>query len=341
MIGLAFLGLIAAASAGFLMLSLKASPAGAEAAPTLERETILVAARDLSSKTILGLKDIKLVEVPRDSGSSGVLRDPTQAVGRLLVSPLLAGQQVTNAVFAVSGTGLHLASAIEEGMRAVSVNLTDSMGIENLLSPGCMVDVLAGVDFAEPIDSALTTTILERVLVLGIGGRTIVNAETESFNESGRRRPSVTLLMRPEEAEIVKLASELGRISFTLRNPMEGVDAGLARSESRISELSPALSTLAMHLNEVREKRQQMEDLAMERDFEAAQFALEKNRLEFELTRKEYARKMEADEVLKTSQNSIGTASSEWTVKVIRGLETLSVVFDTDTMHYLKGASAR
>ncbi len=136
--------------------------------------------------------------------------DVRETVGRIAES--FAPKKVVNLVSAPG-----LAPRIPEGMRAVTVQMDEVIGVAGFLSPGSRVDVLATMEVPQRDGPPRTVskTILQNVTVLTIGERT----ET---SDGGERKVSiVTLLVSPEEAEGLTLGSTKGAIRLALRNDQD------------------------------------------------------------------------------------------------------------------------
>src|SRR5580693_6491823 len=90
-----------------------------------------------------------------------------------------------------------------------------------MIQPRAHVDVL----FTRPgsMSEAVTTTILEDVIVLAMG-RTTEVANSSATAVSTTPRPTTqaaTLLVTPEQARKLELAKNQGKISLALRNPLD------------------------------------------------------------------------------------------------------------------------
>jgi pilus assembly protein CpaB len=249
-VGLMALGTVAATGTAVLVASLQAGSAGE--GPATRDVNVLVAARDLSPMAVLGQSDVVTRTVGDGVAPPDTFRDPLQVVGKVLTTPLQAGQPFTQGSFASDGSASRLAAALPPGRRAVTINLSDPLGSEYLLYPGCLVDVLATMRFAQDGgEQPVTVTLLQGVSVLAVGDRTIVSPEpaTPEPVQAPRdgARPAVTLLLDGRQAEALKLAMEEGRVSLVLRNPADvahqaagGTDmAALSTGLSRAAEPAP------------------------------------------------------------------------------------------------------
>jgi pilus assembly protein CpaB len=120
---------------------------------------------------------------------------------------------------AAAGTGAGLTAKIPSGMRAISVRSDDIVGVAGFLLPGTHVDVLMTYhSTASP--EPQTLTVLQDVVVLAAGQQTHPEPDGKPISVN-----VVTLLLKPEDAEKVVLATNLGVIYFVLRNGADGEQA--------------------------------------------------------------------------------------------------------------------
>jgi pilus assembly protein CpaB len=97
-------------------------------------------------------------------------------------------------------------------MRAVSVRVNDVVGVAGFVLPGMRVDVL--VTGRPPnFNGTITSTVLQNIIVLSAGQVLQPESRGQAINT-----PVVTLLVTPEQAEILTLAGNEGRIQLVLRN---------------------------------------------------------------------------------------------------------------------------
>ena len=253
-LGLLSLGLLAAVCAAMLVTSFSVEGPGqryvqaAAEAPRASETTVLVAARPLAALTVLEAGALSARNVPLTEVPVGAVASEASAIGKVLLRSLEQGEVITSALFAGSGSGVHVASALQEGKRAVSVTLSDNMGLEGLLYPGSVVDVLASMSVREPSESEprpVSMTLLQGVFVLAVGEETVVS-DGEGGSASGTplrqgRRPGVTLLVDAKQAELLKLAMQEGSVSLVLRNPTD--DGVVASRGTPLDELSPIIES--------------------------------------------------------------------------------------------------
>ena len=242
-VGLIGLGTVAASGAAVLVASIQGGSGPGDQAP---REVhVLVATRDLGPMSVLSQEDVVTRSLTGGVAPAESFQDPLQVIGKVLTSSLKAGAPFTAKSFVNDGSAARLAAALPEGRRAVTINLSDPLGSEYLLYPGCLVDVLATMRFMlGQVEQPVTVTLLQGVSVLAVGSRTIVSvapevAEPVQAPRDGNR-PAVTLLLDGRQAEALKLAMEEGRVSLVLRNPTDVARQAAAGTD--LASLSTGLS---------------------------------------------------------------------------------------------------
>ncbi len=214
----------AAALTWFLYLSTKA--------PRVEKTVaVWAAAHDMPAGTLLRKGDLKTVRFPEPDVPSQAILDETLALDRPLLYPVSANEPVmASKVAGVKGVE-GLPATIEIGMRAIAVPVTDASGVAGLIQPRAHVDVL--FTRAGPMSEALTTTILKDVVVLAIGrttetvsSATAAGAAAAAQSATRPSAQSATLLVDPEQAQMIELAKNLGKLSLALRNPLDRTVGG-------------------------------------------------------------------------------------------------------------------
>jgi pilus assembly protein CpaB len=137
-----------------------------------------------------------------------------QVVDRTPMSNILAGEPILDRRLAPPGSGVGLATKVPEGLRALSVRVDDVIGVAGFVLPEARVDLLiTGLPPTSPESGQMTKTILGNIRVLSAGEQLAPDA-------TGRPQKAavVTLLLTPQQAELVTLAQTHGRIQLVLRN---------------------------------------------------------------------------------------------------------------------------
>lgn len=192
------------------------------AAATHQSNTVKVvaAATDLKLGTLLTAANLSSIEIAGPLPKGAILK-PEQAVGRGVISDIYQGEALVEGRLAPVGSGGGLAATIPEGMRACAVKVDDVVGVAGFVTPGMRVDVLISGNPPSELNASTTTgqkvkTLLQNIQVLSAG--TDIQKDTE-----GKAKPVqvVNLLVTPDQAEILSLASSQTHIQLVLRNPLD------------------------------------------------------------------------------------------------------------------------
>lgn len=259
--GLLLLGIVAALSATLLISTLLARANASQRRDFKAKDvTVVVAIRPLDAMSMVKSDDVKLIHISQGQLPEQYLSNTVQVVGKILTRPMVAEQAFTKSCFADDGSGIHVAAALPEGMRAVSIPISSYSGLEGLLYPGCAVDVVASFEphsGDEWGNQAFSVTLLQNIQILGIEGQTIASEAQESTPDATRsrlrvgNRLMVTLMVDPKQAKTLKLATEFGSISLAMRNPLDAspVDNTVVEMEEltayRAASFSPVQPALA------------------------------------------------------------------------------------------------
>jgi pilus assembly protein CpaB len=216
-IGVLLFAFVVASGASLLLYRLlinRPQNAKAAAAPTTQ---IVLASRDLELGAVLKEQDVVLADWP-GAVPIGASRKVQDVVGRGVVTPIYAKEPVIESRMAAKGAGGGLAAMIPPGMRAAAVHVNEVVGVAGFVVPGMRVDVLiSGTRPGEPNTlGTLTRTLLQNIEVLSAG---------QDFKKDNEGKPVVSqvvnLLVTPEQAEQLSLASIQTQIQLVLRNPLD------------------------------------------------------------------------------------------------------------------------
>src|SRR5205085_4086567 len=94
----------------------------------------------------------------------------SEVIGRVLTAPLLSGQPVLQESLAPRGSASGVQALVPPGMRAVTVEVSQSGGLGGLLAPGARVDVLLTTLATDP-EKTMARTVVQNVVVLAVGQR--------------------------------------------------------------------------------------------------------------------------------------------------------------------------
>ena len=179
---------------------------------------VVAAAADLKLGTILNASNLTTVEFKGAIPKDAILKTD-DAIGRGVISDLYQGEPILNSRLAPKGSGGGLAASIPQGMRACAVKVDQVIGVAGFAVPGMRVDVLvSGIPPGAQSSSegTQTKTILQNIQVLSAG---------QDIQKDQEGKPQqvqvVNLLVTPEQAQTLSLASSMLKIQLVLRNPLD------------------------------------------------------------------------------------------------------------------------
>ncbi len=179
---------------------------------------VVAAATDIQLGAVLAAKDLTTTEI-QGPLPKGVFLKPEELVGRGVISPLYQGEPILDIRLAPAGSGGGMASIIPTGMRALAVRVDQVVGVSGFVTPGMHVDVLASgmpPGATSATQGTVTKTILQNIAVLSAG--TDIQKDAEGKPQQVQ---VVNLLVSPEQAQTLSLASNELKIQLVLRNPLD------------------------------------------------------------------------------------------------------------------------
>lgn len=167
---------------------------------------------------VFSSKDLQQIVWPGNIPLRGAFTKPDDVIGRTLLYPLADGEPILDRQLAAPGSGAGLPIKIPDGMRALSLKSDQVVGVAGFLLPGTHVDVL--VTYHTPTSpEPITSIVLQDAQILAAGQKMQPDPDGKAVPVS-----VVTVLVTPQDAEKVVLASTQGTMHFVLRN---GSDRGL------------------------------------------------------------------------------------------------------------------
>jgi pilus assembly protein CpaB len=183
--------------------------------PAVAMKQIVVAAAPLQLGTRLDPTKLRLISWPGNQPLAGMFTRVEDCTNRALITPVAENEPILESKLASVQSGAGLPATIPEGMRALSVAVNDVVAVAGFVIPGTMVDVLVTGQVAGG-GGNITRTILENVRVLAAGQKI-----EQDRDGKPQPVPVITLLVTPEDASRLTMASTQGKIQLALRNTID------------------------------------------------------------------------------------------------------------------------
>jgi len=188
----------------------------AAAVKPVVKSHVVVAATPLPLGTRLQPQHLRLIDWPAGESLPGMFTRVEDCVDRALMAAAVENEPILESRLAPREAGAGLPAIIPEGMRALSVPVNDVVAVAGFVVPGTTVDVLVTGSVEGHGGNTITRTILENIRVLAAGQKI-----EQDKDGKPQTVPVITLLVTPEEANKLAMASTQGKIQLSLRNTMD------------------------------------------------------------------------------------------------------------------------
>ena len=221
--------------------------------PVIPPVEVLAAARNMPAGTLLTASDLTYVPLEAQNVlSSHIRREPTDTaqeqeppavIGAVTRIPFLAGMPLTDAGLIQPGEDGFLAAVLLPDRRAITITVNQETSHAGMIAPGDRVDVIFTMQVSSNDPSQLNSfsrTVLEDIRVVAVGRR--IENVTYTDQESTPNGNTVTLEVRPPEADQLVLASTRGSLALALRPLGQSDDTGW-RTPVGLNRLLPPPAT--------------------------------------------------------------------------------------------------
>jgi pilus assembly protein CpaB len=205
------LGLLTATVLYIYLEDMKETPAA-----VVNLKDVVVAVSSIPAHVKLTPEMLTVKSLPAEGVHPEAFTTIAEAVGGTTKSGIVNGEQLIRERVVTNNVGSPLAYRIPENMRAMTIPLTEISGVAGYIMPGDRIDILVTYTDETINPVKVTFTQFQNIEVLEKGPYT-VNQEEKQLGVSS----SITLLVNPQQAEVLAYANTSGALHFTLRNPLD------------------------------------------------------------------------------------------------------------------------
>jgi pilus assembly protein CpaB len=218
-------------------------PAAAIPVAQLATVDVLVAKSDIGLGQSVKPEDLQWQTWPTATASSTLIRRTdrpnatTEIIGQIARAPFVSGEPIREQKLVKADGSGFMAAILPTGMRAVSTEITPETGAGGFILPNDRIDVILSKHEKNPdrqgAETVQSETVLTNIRVLAID-----QAPKEKEGQNSVVGRTVTLELKPEQAETLARVRQSGTLSLALRsiadvNLVENTDdRGLRRSDS-------------------------------------------------------------------------------------------------------------
>jgi pilus assembly protein CpaB len=199
--------------------------------PNAAVKPVVVAAEELPFGAKLEEAQLKVVDWPAAALPPNAFEARDQVAGRVVLARVVPNEPITTEKLAPAGDRGLLSMVVEPGMRAVTVRVNEVAAVGGFIVPGTRVDVLVTAELKTPpaiaaggggVEPTLpserhTRTVLQNVTVLALG-QVVEPAGGQPKPGEAQALTTATLLVTPEQGELLALGAAEGQLQLVLRN---------------------------------------------------------------------------------------------------------------------------
>jgi pilus assembly protein CpaB len=186
-------------------------------AAAVPHSDVVIAKNTIPAHTRISADMLEVRSYPVDMIHPEAGRDISLFVGGIARSEIVRGEQILSSRIYTEERSATLSYRIPENMRAVAIPVNEVTGVAGYITPGDTVDVLLTIENEKINDGAVTTfTLLQKVSVMAIG-----ELPREVEDDESRLVSTVTLMVTPEQAEVLAFSYQSGSFHLVLRSPVD------------------------------------------------------------------------------------------------------------------------
>ena len=197
--------------------------------------SVVVAGRDIAPGETIHPSDMIVTQIPVAAAPLTPFNNTGALDGRIAAGPMFKGQTVLENNLAPLGSTGGLSALITKGMRAITIEVNEFTAVGGMVLPGSKVDIIA-VLHDDRHNQTVSRTVLQDVVVMAVGHNVTTPSDPVAAGTPAQpptTPPSistnnVTLLVTPEQAQVLQLAAMSGRPWLVLRNGKDNAAVKIA-----------------------------------------------------------------------------------------------------------------
>ena len=198
----------------------------APVAPVAQLPTVdvLIAKSDIGLGQSVRPEDLQWQTWPAATASNVFIRRSerpdatTQIVGEIARAPFIAGEPIREQKLVKADGSVFMAAILPTGMRAVSTEISPETGAGGFILPNDRVDVILSRREKNPDRNGGSDTVNSEIILTNIRVLAIDQAPKEKDGQTAVVGRTVTLELKPEQAETLARARQSGTLSLALRS---------------------------------------------------------------------------------------------------------------------------
>ena len=189
--------------------------------PTVD---VLVAKSDIGLGQTVTAEAVQWQTWPATTASSSFIRRnerpdaTTQIAGSIARAPFIAGEPIRDPKLVKANGSGFMAAILPTGMRAISTEISPETGAGGFILPNDRVDVILSKREKNPDRTGSADIVNSEIILSNVRVLAIDQAPKEKDGQNSVVGKTVTLELRPDQAETLARARQSGTLSLALRS---------------------------------------------------------------------------------------------------------------------------
>jgi len=217
------IALSAGAVAAYLASGSDNKPRPAETAQ-MQTVDVLVAKSDIGLGQSVTPENLQWQTWPAATASNNFIRRnerpdaTTEIAGSIARAPFIAGEPIREPKLVKANGSGFMAAILPTGMRAISTEISPETGAGGFILPNDRVDVILSKRDKNPDKSASADIVNSEIILANVRVLAIDQAPKEKDGQNVVVGKTVTLELKPEQAETLARARQTGTLALALRS---------------------------------------------------------------------------------------------------------------------------
>jgi pilus assembly protein CpaB len=224
-------------------------PPPVEPVAQLQTVDVLVAKSDIGLGQTVGPEDMQWQTWPAATASNTFIRRnerpdaTTQVAGSIARSPFIAGEPIREPKLVKANGSGFMAAILPTGMRAISTEISPETGAGGFILPNDRVDVILSKREKNAERPGAPDVINSEIILANVRVLAIDQAPKEKDGQNAVVGKTVTLELKPEQAETLARARQTGTLALALRS-IADLNAVETRSDDQATKRGESINVV-------------------------------------------------------------------------------------------------
>lgn len=177
---------------------------------------VVIAANIIPANVKITADMVTLKSIPSESVHPEAFAAVDKVIGKTTSSEIIKDEQVLSSRVVTDPSKADLTYRVPQNMRAITIPTSEVTGVAGFINAGDKIDMLVTYNKKDINPVSTTYTQLQNIEVAAVG------SAVKSLDDNQKALPaSITLFVKPAQAEVIAYAVSNGSLYLTLRNPVD------------------------------------------------------------------------------------------------------------------------